>query len=189
MIKTKYNKELFNKALSKIDFSISTPLKEEVLNAFNIKDIKIIILGQDPYPSLGVANGLAFAVNKDQKVPASLKQIFKEVKEAQGYIKTDRTLQHWKEEGILLLNTSLTTLVGKPNSHKEIWKEFSQDLISKLGKEKELIWILWGNQAKSYIPFIESNKIIQDAHPSPLSRKYRKGDSFIKLKEYIKIEL
>ena len=188
-MKIKYNKKELNKILKSINWKETTPPKRKVINALKVKKVKVVILGQDPYPTRGVANGYAFAVNKNIKIPQSLNQILKEVKETQGFVKTDRTLKHWKKQGILLLNTSLTTKINSSNSHQNIWKKFIEKIIIELGKDKEIIWILWGNEAKKYEKIINSNFIITDVHPSPLSAYKRKGDSFKRLKELMSIDL
>ena len=171
--------------LEKIDFSNSTPNKNNVLNflKMNPNKIKVVIIGQDPYPTKGVANGYAFAVNKNQKIPASLKNIFKEIKEIQGYVKADETLSHWKNQGVLLLNGSLTTEIGRTNAHKHLWASFVLDLISWLDQNyPNITWVIWGREAEKITSGIKGNKII-DAHPSPLSYSKRKKHTFKLLKK------
>ena len=182
-----YDKKLFTDAIEQIDFSTSTPLKRDVLSALSINELKVVILGQDPYPGKGIANGNAFAVNKDVKIPPSLRNIFMEIKEVLGVVKTDRTLKSWQKQGVLLLNTSLTTQIGKPNAHKNIWKDFIHDLIKSLD-DKNIIWVLWGGEAKKYKNIISSKKIIMDAHPSPLSYRKRNKKTFKLLSEWTDIE-
>lgn len=183
-----YDKKLFNEAINQINFDVSTPSKDDVLRVLNMKEVKVIILGQDPYPTKGVANGRAFAVNKDIKIPQSLNNIFKEIEDTFGEVKTDRTLQSWEDQGVMLLNTSLTTKINNSNAHKSIWKNFTLDLIQRLDKEN-VIWVLWGNEAKAYKKYIINSKyIIEDAHPSPLSVSKRKGDTFSKLSNLINIK-
>ena len=179
----KWKKSLIEKGaeiLEKIDFSISTPNKNNVLNFLKMdpKKIKIAIIGQDPYPGKGVANGYAFAVNKDQKIPSSLRNIFKEIKEVQGYLRADKTLEHWKSQGVLLLNGSLTTEIGRPNAHKHLWSSFVVDLISWLDQNyPDITWVIWGKEAEKITSCIKGRKII-DAHPSPLSYSRRKKHTF-----------
>lgn len=165
-----------------------TPQKQDVLNFFTINpsQIKIVILGQDPYPTPGVANGFAFAVNSYAPIPKSLQNIFKEIKEVQGKIITDRTLKHWINQGVLLLNTSLTTIINQPNSHQHLWKDFTTSVIKWLDQNYKVIWVLWGNEAKKYIPLLK-NKYIYDAHPSPLSVQYRKKNTFRELQRMFDI--
>lgn len=183
-----YNQKLLEDALSKIDFVNTTPSKKDALKILNINKPRVVILGQDPYPTKGVANGRAFAVEANVDIPKSLKNIFKEIKETFGEVKTDRTLISWEKQGVMLLNTSLTTNIGESNSHQKIWNDFTLDLIKKIDKE-DVIWVLWGKEAQKYKSIIKHAKhIIEDAHPSPLAQKYRKGDSFSKLDKIIKIE-
>lgn len=164
------------------------PRKQDVLNFLTIdpQTIKVVILGQDPYPTPGVANGFAFAVNSHAPIPQSLKNIFSEIKQVRGYVATDRTLSHWIKQGVLLLNTSLTTIVNKPNAHQQIWKDFTTQLIKWLDDSFQVIWVLWGNEAKKFIPMLR-NKFIYDAHPSPLSVHYRQKNTFKDLQAIINI--
>ncbi|WP_128008535.1 uracil-DNA glycosylase family protein [Mycoplasma sp. ATU-Cv-508] len=98
----------------------------------------------------------------------------------QGKVYADRTLRHWIRQGVLLLNTSLTTRVHMPNSHKHIWQGFTEKVIRWLDKSQAPIWVLWGNEAKNYRRIISSQAIV-DAHPSPLSFKYRRQHTFQEL--------
>lgn len=178
----KWPNELIKEArdiLDKIHNENVLPPKEEALRFLSMDpdSIKVVILGQDPYPTPGVANGRAFAVNKDVKIPQSLKNIFKELEEVRGSFKADKTLKHWEEQGVLLLNTSLSVEKYKPNSHKLHWKDFTTKLIKWIDKNLEVTWVLWGNEAKKYSKFL-SNKVIDDAHPSPLSVRHRRKNTF-----------
>lgn len=171
------------KILDSLDFNCPiTPQKNDVLNFLTIdpQSIKVVILGQDPYPTKGVANGYAFAVNSYAPIPKSLQNIFQEIKATFGKVITDRTLKHWTNQGVLLLNTSLTTLINQPNAHQSIWKDFTLNLIKWLDSNIKLIWVLWGNEAKKYLPLLH-NQVIYDAHPSPLSVSYRKKHTFKEL--------
>lgn len=182
----KWPKELINEAheiLNKYHKTNVSPSKEEALRFFKINpsDIKVIILGQDPYPTPWVANGRAFAVNKNIKEPQSLKNIFKELIEVNGYYEADKTLEHWENQGVLLLNASLTVEHFKPNSHKEYWQDFTNKLINWIDKNLQVIWVLWGREAQKYQSNLK-NKVICDAHPSPLSVRYRKKNTFKEIK-------
>ena len=184
-----YSKKKLNKAISKIDWDNSTPKRHEILNALNIKKIVVVILGQDPYPKKNVANGNAFAVNIESKIPQSLRNIFKEIKLVNGVVHTDRTLNSWKEQGVLLLNTSLTTSINKSNTHRNIWQDFVTDLIKNISTDDSIIWVLWGRIAQGYKKYIKKyREIIEDAHPSPLSVRHRKQHTFKILKETTKIK-
>lgn len=153
------------------------PSKNNIFKALeysSYNNVKVVILGQDPYPTKGDANGLAFSVSKGVKVPRSLKNIYKELKDDLNLdICVDGDLSKWAKQGVLLLNTVLTIEVGDTNSHsKKGWEIFTDIIISKLNeRNKPIIFILWGNFARSKKKII-TNKIhyiIESAHPSPLS--------------------
>ncbi|KAA6224862.1 uracil-DNA glycosylase [Campylobacter sp. LR286c] len=140
-----------------------------------LKDLKVIILGQDPYHKKDQAMGLSFSVPKGVKIPASLRNIFKELNSDLGIkISTNGDLSKWAKQGVLLLNSIFSVYENKPQSHKNWgWCEFSDEVIKKLSlKKKDLIFLLWGNFAKSKIPLIDTNKhfILSASHPSPLAR-------------------
>ena len=168
-----------------------TPSKENVLKflKMNPHEIKVVILGQDPYPRRGVANGRAFAVSLDTPIPMSLKNIFSEVKEIQGTIITNETLQHWEDNGVLMLNTSLTTNVGESNAHKKYWGKYTQSIIEFLDATINPLFVLWGRQAQSYESMIKNSKISKDFHPSPFSNHLRDGKSMKDIISILEIQL
>lgn len=172
-----------NEIINSIDFNNVTPNKEYVLRFLEInpEDIKVVIIGQDPYPTKGVANGRAFAVNKGCALPQSLKNIFKEIKEVQGEVFADETLELWASQGVLLLNTSLTTIIGEPNAHKNIWREYTQEIVNWLDQNLTISWVLWGNEAKALGKNFKNSKI-EDVHPSPLSVRNRNKSTFKELR-------
>ncbi len=136
------------------------------------QEMKIIIFGQDPYHSDGVADGLAFST-QSSVTPKSLANIFKELKnEYDDIVVSKNNLEPWANQGVLLLNTALSVEKGKPNSHAKIgWNIFVENFIEYLNQHKKfLIFILWGNEAKKLKPLI-SNKfhILESVHPSPFS--------------------
>lgn len=187
MINKNWPKDLvdkFNNKLNTIDFNNVTPNKENVLRFLEMDPlkIKVVIIGQDPYPTLGVANGRAFAVNKGIKLPQSLKNIFKEIEEVQGFVKTDETLEHWASQGVLMLNRALTTVVGNPGAHKNIWANLTLELIQYLDQNVKPSFVLWGNDAIDLEKSIKNSTIIKDAHPSPLSVRKRNKNTFKELK-------
>ena len=143
---------------------------------FDFEATKAVIVGQDPYYTKGYANGLAFAVNHDCSTPKSLINIFKEIKNEYGKINTDQTLVSWAKQGVLLLNRTLTVEENKPNSHKAIgWNIFTNNLIKFINENTEnIVFVLWGNNAKQLKSLIDQNKhkIITCPHPSPLSANY-----------------
>jgi len=153
------------------------PKKEMVFRAFevcNLFDLKVVILGQDPYHTPGVANGLAFSTFEYNPIPPSLRNIFKEISLEFGEKSSiNPDLSRWSEQGVLLLNTSLTVKKGEPMSHKNIgWENFTNFVIQKISVKKEkIVFILWGNFARSKKEHIlkKDHLILESAHPSPFS--------------------
>ena len=153
------------------------PTKRDILNAFFLtpySEVKVVLLGQDPYHQRGQAHGLAFSVNYGIKTPPSLVNMYKELQDDLGlYIPNNGFLEKWAKQGVLLLNTTLTVRDSQANSHSGIgWQTFTDNVIKSLNeREKPIIFILWGNNAKSKEKFIDTNKhyILKGVHPSPLS--------------------
>lgn len=153
------------------------PKAENIFNAFHYtayKDLKVLILGQDPYHNVGQAHGLAFSVKDGVKIPPSLQNIYKELNSDLGIpIANTGYLKSWADEGIMLLNTTLTVRAHQPMSHAKIgWEIFTNAVIEKISEKKEpVVYILWGNHAKARKKFInnENHLIIEGVHPSPLS--------------------
>lgn len=156
------------------------PPKTRILSALDItdyNDVKVVILGQDPYHGIGEANGLAFSVNDGVKIPPSLKNIYKELHDDLGIeIPNTGNLESWAKEGVLLLNSVLTVEKDKPASHKNIgWEIFTDSIIKKLNeRDKPIVFILWGNFAKSKKELITNPKhlVLTSSHPSPFSVNY-----------------
>ncbi|WP_339199606.1 uracil-DNA glycosylase [Solibacillus sp. FSL R5-0449] len=155
------------------------PKKENIFSALQLTDynqVKVVILGQDPYHGPNQAHGLSFSVEKGQKLPPSLKNMMKELQQDIGCeIPEHGDLTSWAKQGVLLLNTVLTVQAGKANSHKgQGWERFTDTIIENLAKrEQPIVFLLWGKPAQSkrnLIERISSNHIIfQSPHPSPLS--------------------
>ena len=153
------------------------PNMNDIFNCFKLTDyssVKAVILGQDPYHGYGQAHGLCFSVKKGVTPPPSLKNIYKELQLDLGITPPNHgELTQWAENGVLLLNTVLTVREGNPNSHKDCgWQWFTDEVIKKLNeRNKPIVFILWGGNARSKKKFIDQNKhfIIESAHPSPLS--------------------
>lgn len=153
------------------------PTRSLIFNAFKktpFPKVKVVILGQDPYHGLGQAHGLCFSVPKDIKVPPSLVNIFKELSQDIGCrIPTHGNLESWAEQGVLLLNASLTVRENQAGSHqKKGWETFTDAVIKTISEQKEnLVFILWGSFAQSKIPLIDQSKhlVLTSVHPSPLS--------------------
>ncbi len=153
------------------------PNMNDIFNALkytSYKDTKILILGQDPYHGENQAHGLAFSVKPGIKIPPSLLNMYKELRnDYDCFIPNNGYLVPWTEQGVLLLNTALTVRAHEANSHKgKGWEIFTDNVIKKLNERDEsVIFILWGNNARSKKKFIDTGKhyIIESAHPSPLS--------------------
>ncbi len=174
--KKPYYLNLKNFLQKEYDNKIIYPPKEDIFKALELtsyKDTKVIILGQDPYHEKNQAQGLAFSVNENVKIPPSLKNIYKELKnDLNCYIPNNGNLTKWAKQGVLLLNDILTVEEHKALSHKNKgWEIFTLEIIKKLNeKEKPLVFILWGNNAIKKEKYINNKHlIIKSAHPSPLS--------------------
>ena len=156
------------------------PPKNKILRALELtdyNDVKVVILGQDPYHGVGEANGLAFAVSNGIKLPPSLINIYKELYNDLGITPSKvGNLECWAKEGVLLLNAVLTVEKDKAASHKNIgWENFTDAIIQKINeKDTPVVFILWGNFAKSKKVFITSEKhfVVESTHPSPFSANY-----------------
>lgn len=153
------------------------PAQELIFNALNYKpakDIKVVIIGQDPYHTPGAATGLAFAVDNHIKIPPSLRNIIKELKADIGTNLSETNLLHWAEQGVLLLNTSLTVREGEPASHTHLpWKKVCQHLVQHvLNQKNPLVLIQWGRHAQEFckeLVFENNQHQILSPHPSPFS--------------------
>lgn len=156
------------------------PSPDDVFRVFETRpeDIKVVILGQDPYYNIGQANGLAFSVNDDVPAPRSLKNIFKELESDIKLVRTNPNLTDWHEQGVFLLNTALTVPEKEPNAHKKLWKRFTDDLLVYLTKvNPDILYVMWGGNAKEHGLRIEqelngNDNILYSSHPSPLSARH-----------------
>ena len=174
------------------DIKILPPL-ESIFNCFskfNKNDLKVVLLGQDPYINENEANGFCFSVNNDIKMPPSLRNIFKEIKEEFNVERNSKDLTDWAEQGVLLLNTALTVRQFNSNTHSKQWVNFTNKIIEYISDEMEnIVFILWGNDAKKRKKFINEKKhfILESVHPSPLSasRGFFGNNHFIKVNEYL----
>ena len=152
------------------------PPAQDLFNAFKLtdfKDIKVVILGQDPYHGEKEAMGLSFSVRRGVRTPPSLRNIFKELNDDMGVQRENTDLSDWARQGVFLLNTVLTVEKDKANSHKDIgWEIFTDYVIKQINdKLNNVVFILWGRQARDKKRIITNpnNYIIESAHPSPLS--------------------
>lgn len=172
------------------------PKKENIYNAFLLtpySEVKIVIIGQDPYHGENQAHGLAFSVLKGQKIPPSLRNIYKELnRDLNLPIPTHGNLESWAKNGVLLLNTVMTVIEGKPNSHKgKGWEVFTDDVIRYLNcREKPMVFFLWGADAQKKESLItnKNHLILKSVHPSPLSasRGFFGCGHFSKAREFLR---
>lgn len=172
------------------------PDENKVLEAFRLtplKNVKVVILGQDPYHGQGQAHGLSFSVQKGVKPPPSLVNILKELKDDLGIeAPKDGLLESWAKQGVLLLNTVLTVEESKAGSHhKKGWEKFTDKVIEVLNLEKEnLVFILWGSPAHKKAAHVDTSKhlVLKSVHPSPLSvyRGFMGSKPFSKTNEYLR---
>jgi len=185
--------------LLKTDDRRFTPPLKTVFKAFQdckFDDVKVVILGQDPYSQLGVANGVAFCCELPGKVQPSLRYILKAVNRT-VYLRDEKeelnpSLKHWTEQGILLLNTSLTCEIDKPASHYEIWNDFITYVIDVLNTRKEkLVFLLLGKRAQEFEDLIDTEKhyVVKASHPASAAyaneRMWNNNDCFNKINELL----
>lgn len=154
------------------------PSSKDIFKAFlltSFDEIKVVIVGQDPYFSNNQAHGLAFSVPKNKNIPPSLRNIYKELNSdfKKKYIFNHGCLENWAKQGVFLLNSILTVESGKPRSHNNIgWEIFTNKVIFYISKyKKSVVFLLWGNNAQKKYNLIDTNKhyILKSSHPSPLS--------------------
>ncbi len=173
------------------------PPKELIFSAFKLcsfEDLKVVVIGQDPYHGKGQANGLCFSVNPGIKIPPSLGNIFKELHLDLGVKPSfDGCLERWAKQGVLLLNAILTVEEGKPGSHQKIgWEKFTDHVIQTISEDKKnVVFLLWGGYAKKKGKKIDRTKhlVLESGHPSPLSANrgyWFENSHFSKCNNYIK---
>ena len=178
------------------DKTVCFPSKELIFNAFNqfdYKDLKVIIIGQDPYHGTGEANGLCFSVNDGVKIPPSLRNIFTEINTEfdRLFLPTSGNLERWAKQGILLLNATMTVRKDAANSHKILgWQRFTDAVIEKISSENEqIVFLLWGNFAHKKATLIDETKhlVLQCGHPSfaGVHKKWFGNNHFIKTNDYL----
>ena len=208
ILEEEFSKNYFRKIMREIkncnSKDLLCPKRENIFRAFeitNFSDLKIVILGQDPYHGKNQANGLAFAVNKNNKIPPSLRNIFKEIKNDLNIDPlTSKDLESWASQGVLLLNSSLSVKLGIANSHSKLgWELFTNKILKEISLMKnKVVFVLWGNFAKKKESLIDTKKhlILKAPHPSPLSayrgffgcKHFSKANDFLRkndLKEII----
>lgn len=182
-LRSEIRKPYFTKLVEKLNIEyeneVCYPSKERIFNAFNLcpfNKVKVVILGQDPYYRKEQAMGLSFSVPEGIKLPPSLRKIYKEIEEDLCYSMPESSgnLTRWAEQGVLLLNTTLTVRAGAANSHKNLgWQEFTDAVIKALSEHHEhIVFMLWGNNAKKKKNLIDINRhcIIESYHPAAMPR-------------------
>ena len=199
IINKERQKEYFKKLETFLEEEYRTktifPPKDEVFTAFQLcefKDVKVVIIGQDPYHEINQAHGLAFSVKDGNKLPKSLINIYKELYDDLLVTRLTGELTEWASQGVFLINTVLTVEEGKANSHRNKgWEIFTSKVIEELNNDDSpKVFVLWGNQAYEYENMITNvnHKIIKSAHPSPLSayRGFFGSKPFSKINEFLK---
>lgn len=189
-----YFKQLLSFLKDEYESKTVYPKKEEIFNALKLtpyQEVKVVILGQDPYPNANQAHGLSFSVNEGVNLPRSLKNIFKVVFN-DNLPHQNGNLTKWARQGVLLLNCVLTVRAKETNSHKNIgWETFTDEIIRILNhKTSPIVFLLWGNHAikKSNLITNQSHLILTASHPSPLSasRGFFECDHFNKANAFLK---
>lgn len=200
ILKEEFQSEYFNKIVKFLNFEYDNkkiyPPKNEIFTIFKKiapKDIKVVILGQDPYHGEGQANGMSFSVKKGVTIPPSLRNIYLELNSDLGInLPNHGDLTSWTNQGVFLLNATLTVESGKPNSHKDIgWQKFTDAVIRKISElEQPKVFLLWGNFAISKKELILNNGknlVLTSPHPSPFSanRGFFGSRPFSKINEFL----
>ena len=208
VLMNEFEKDYFKKLTDFVQNEYNTktiyPPQSEIFSAFDFtpfENVKVVILGQDPYHGEGQANGLSFSVADGIKLPPSLRNIYKELKDDVGIeISTSGNLESWARQGVLLLNATLTVEATKAGSHqKKGWETFTDAVIQKLSDQKEnIVFILWGAYAQKKGAKIDRTKhlVIETAHPSPLgayrgfwgSKPFSTTNQFLKSKNITEID-
>ena len=192
---TDYFENLWQKVEDNYENEKCFPPKDQIFRALDLtpfEKIKVVIIGQDPYHNDDQANGLCFSVSEKVKAPPSLKNIFKELNDDLGIERTKKELNDWAEQGVLLLNATLTVKAHAPNSHKDLgWEKFTDFIIEEISTQKEnVVFVLWGAFAQKKVSLIDETKhfIVKSAHPSPFSvyRGFYGSKPFSKINEYLK---
>jgi uracil-DNA glycosylase len=171
------------------------PAQEDLFKAFDFcdfKEVKVVILGQDPYHGPRQAMGLSFSVPRGEKIPPSLRNIYKELDADLGISPAlDGDLSPWADQGVLLLNTSLSVRDSEPGTHsKGHWEKLSAQVLQSLSEQREsIVFVLWGAHAQSHSKLLDSQKhlVIESVHPSPLSanRGFFGSKPFSKINHYL----
>lgn len=202
LLKSEYDQPYFKKLTELVDNAYAShevfPPKNQILSALRLcafNDVKVVIIGQDPYHNYGQANGLSFSVSDGVAIPPSLKNIFKELEQDLPGFKTPSSgnLEAWAKRGVLMLNAVLTVQANLPGSHKAFgWQHFTDAIIKLVSDRKEhVVFLLWGAFAITKSELIDSSKhlVLTAAHPSPLARGAFFGSRhFSKTNDYLKAQ-
>lgn len=172
-----YYKDLYRFVVKEYNSTTCYPAADDIFNAFHLTpfhEVKVVIIGQDPYHNVGQAHGLCFSVKPNVDIPPSLVNIYKELQEDCGcFVPNNGYLTKWAKQGVLLLNTILTVRAHEPLSHKEVgWEKFTDAAIRALeAEDRPMVYILWGAPAQKKASMITNPKhlILKAPHPSPLS--------------------
>ena len=191
-----YYRELYQKVIEEYKTHLVFPPSDDIFNAFALTplhDVKVVIIGQDPYHNVGQAHGLCFSVRPDVEIPPSLVNIYKELHDDLGcYVPNNGYLVKWAKQGILLLNTVLTVRAHQANSHRGMgWEQFTDAAIRILNEEdRPIVFILWGAPAQTKKKMLNNPRhlILEAPHPSPLSayrgffgsRPFSKTNAFLR---------
>lgn len=194
--KKPYYAELYKKVLNEYNNYQVFPDSNDIFNAFDftpLSEVKVVILGQDPYHNIGQAHGLCFSVKPDVEIPPSLVNIYQELHDDLGcYIPNNGYLEKWARQGVLLLNTVLTVRAHAANSHRGIgWEQFTDAAIRAVNEvDRPIVYMLWGRPAQQKKSMLNNPKhlILEAPHPSPLSayrgfmgcRHFSKANDFLK---------
>ncbi len=166
------------------------PILSDVFNAFKLcpfDQLKVVIVGQDPYHTPDTASGLAFSGKPEAKVPSSLRNVFQKLRQ-ENYTANNSYLGSWAEQGVFLINTALTVAESSPGSHIHHWNTFTYLLFKYIAKKEKVVWILWGNKAEIYKNYVPAHSfLITGGHPSPLNRtgSFLKSDYFRVCNQYL----
>lgn len=191
---SEYFQNLWRKVKQEYASAKCFPPKNKIFRALELTpfdEINVVIIGQDPYHNDFQANGLCFSVSDHVKAPPSLKNIFKELEDDLGIVKTSNELDCWAKQGVLLLNATLTVKAHEPNSHKDLgWETFTDFIIKEISEKKEdVVFVFWGAFAQKKEELIDSSKhfILKSAHPSPFSvhRGFFGSKPFSKINDYL----
>lgn len=194
--KKPYYSKLYNTIKEEYNTHVVYPPSDEIFTAFSLTDldnVKVLILGQDPYHEPGQAHGLSFSVKPGIGIPPSLMNMYKELQDELGcYIPNNGYLTKWAKQGVMMLNTVLTVRAHNANSHKGIgWEEFTDAAIRALNEmDRPIVYMLWGSNAQSKAKMLNNPKqlVLKAPHPSPLSsyRGFFGCNHFIKCNEFLR---